>query len=57
VDFTPEQDPNKQQAIIATLNLYSANIISLPNPNSAVKYRVILGHDYEPCFQPQDLSH
>lgn len=57
VDFTPAQDPNQQQAIISTLNLYSANIISLPDPNSPVQYRVILGYDYEPCFQPQDLSH
>lgn len=57
VDFTPEQDPNRQQAILTTLNLFSANIISLPDPNSTAKYRVILGHDYEPCFQPQDLSH
>jgi hypothetical protein len=57
VDFTPEQDPNKQQAILAILNLTSANIISLPDPTNTAKYRVILGHDYEPCFQPQDLSH
>jgi len=57
VDFTPGQDPSQQQAILSTLNLYSANIISLPDPSSAAKYRVILGYDYEPCFQPQDLSH
>jgi LCP family protein required for cell wall assembly len=57
VDFTPGQDPNQRQTIISTLNLYSANIISLPDANSPVQYRVILGSDYEPCFQPQDLSH
>jgi hypothetical protein len=57
VDFTPGQDPNQRQTIISTLNLYSANVISLPDPNSPVQYRVILGYDYEPCFQPQDLSH
>jgi hypothetical protein len=57
VDFTSGQDSNQQQAIISTLNLFSANIISLPDANSPVKYRVILGQDYEPCFQPQDLSH
>jgi LCP family protein required for cell wall assembly len=57
VDFTPGQDPNGQQSIISTLNLYSANIISLPDANSPVQYRVIIGYDYEPCFQPQDLSH
>ena len=57
VDFTPGQDPNQRQTIISTLNLYSANIISLPDANSPVQYRVILGSDYVPCFQPQDLSH
>jgi LCP family protein required for cell wall assembly len=57
VDFTPGQDATQRQTIISALNLYSANIISLPDANSPVQYRVILGYDYEPCFQPQDLSH
>ena len=57
VDFTPGQDPTQQQTIINSLGLYSANIISLPDANSAVQYRVILGADYEPCFQPQELTH
>jgi hypothetical protein len=57
VDFTPAQDPAQRQTIITTLNLFAANIISLPDANSPVQYRVILGNDYEPCFQPQDLSH
>ncbi|MFN8410774.1 MAG: LCP family protein [Anaerolineales bacterium] len=57
VDFTPGQNSAQQQAIISTLGLYQANIISLPNANSPVQYRVILGAEYQPCFQPQDLSH
>ncbi len=57
VDFTSTQDSNQQQAIISTLGLYNANIISLRDANSAVQYRVILGADYQPCFQPEDLSH
>ena len=57
VDFTPGQDPNQRQTILSTLNLFSANVISQPDANSPVQYRVILGYDYEPCFQPQDLSH
>jgi hypothetical protein len=57
VDFTPNQDATQRQTIITTLNLFAANIISLPDANSPVQYRVILGNDYEPCFQPQDLSH
>jgi polyisoprenyl-teichoic acid--peptidoglycan teichoic acid transferase len=57
VDLTPEQNPSQQQSVIAVLNLYSANIIALPDTNSPVQYRVILGSDYEPCFQPENLSH
>ena len=57
LDFTPGQDPNQRQTILSTLNLFSANIISQPDEKSPVQYRVILGYDYEPCFQPQDLSH
>ncbi len=57
VDFTTGQDPNQRQTVISTLNLFSANIISQPDANSPVQYRVILGYDYDPCFQPQDLSH
>ncbi len=57
VDFTSNQDANERQAIIAALNLSSANVISLPNGNPNAQYGVILGADYDPCFQPQDLSH
>ena len=44
-------------AVGAALGLFSANIISLPDANNPTQYRVILGYDYQPCFQPQDLSH
>ncbi len=57
VDFTPGQDSAERQTIINVLGLYSANVLSLPDPNSAVQYRVILGADYEPCFQPESLTH
>ncbi|MBL8064129.1 MAG: LCP family protein [Anaerolineales bacterium] len=57
VDFTVGQDPNERQTIINVLGLYSANVLSLPDPNSKVQYRVILGGDYEACFKPEDLSH
>lgn len=57
VDFTPGQDATQRQAIIDSLGLYSANILSLPDANSPAQYRVILGADYQPCFQPQELTH
>jgi len=28
----------------------------MPDPNSSVQYRLILGYDYQPCFQPESLS-
>lgn len=57
VDFTSTQDANARNSILNGLGLYSANIVSLPDPNSAVQYRLVLGYDYQPCFQPQDLAH
>jgi LCP family protein required for cell wall assembly len=57
IDSTPGQDPSQRQTIISVLGLSNANIISLPDAKSASQYRVIIGNDYQPCFQPQDLSH
>lgn len=57
VDLTPGQDPTQRQTVISSLGLFSASVLSLPDANSPTQYRVILGYDYEPCFQPQDLSH
>ena len=57
VDFTTNQDPNERQTILNVLGTYSANVLSLPDPNSAAQYRVILGADYEACFKPEDLTH
>ncbi len=57
IDFTPNQDPSQRQTIINVLGIYSANIISLPDPNSPAQYRVILGSEYQPCFKPEELTH
>jgi hypothetical protein len=57
IDSTTAQDPNERDAILNSLGLYSASVVSLPDPNSATSYRLVLGYDYQPCFQPQDLSH
>ena len=57
VDFTTNQDPNERQTILNVLGTYSANVLSIPDPNSKAQYRVILGADYEACFKPEDLVH
>jgi len=57
IDMTKSQDPGARNTILTNLGLRSASILSIPNSNSSNQYRVILGSDYQPCFQPQDLSH
>ena len=57
VDYTTGQDANQRQTIINVLGIYSANVLSIPDPNSTTQYRVIIGSDYQACFKPEDLSH
>lgn len=58
VDLTAAQDTNQRFNLLSTLGLSnSASQISLPNANGPHQYRLILGYDYEPCFQPEQLSH
>ena len=57
IDYTAAQDSAARSDLISGLGLYSANVLSSPDPKSPVQYRLIIGADYKPCFQPQDLSH
>jgi LCP family protein required for cell wall assembly len=57
MDLTTTQDAAARGALLDGLGLYSANVMSTPDPKSSVQYRLILGYDYQPCFQPQNLSH
>ncbi|HUI89135.1 MAG TPA: LCP family protein [Anaerolineales bacterium] len=57
IDMTKSQDPNARNLILANLGLSSASLLSIPNATGPIQYRLILGADYQPCFQPQDLSH
>ena len=57
IDLTVNQDAAARGALLDGLGLYSANVMSAPDANSSTQYRLILGNDYKPCFQPQNLSH
>jgi len=57
IDATLDQDPNGQSALRDVLGLYSTSVVSAPDANAGSAYRVIVGSDYEPSFQPQDLVH
>jgi polyisoprenyl-teichoic acid--peptidoglycan teichoic acid transferase len=57
VDYSVAQDPNQRQTILNVLGIYSANVLSMPDPNSKTQYRLIIGAEYEACFDPEDLAH
>lgn len=57
VDYTTAQDINQRQTILNVLGAYSANVLSFPDPNSKVQYRIIIGAEYDACFKPEDLAH
>ena len=56
-DATTAQDPAAREALLSTLGLDSATVVSAPDATAAVPYRLVLGQDYQPCFQPEDLQH
>jgi polyisoprenyl-teichoic acid--peptidoglycan teichoic acid transferase len=57
VDLNAVTDADRDNNILNILALSSANLAVLPNANSPVNYRLILGTDYNPCFSPEQLSH
>ena len=56
IDLTTTQDVARSQNILAIMGLSQAQILSLPTPGSPIQYRLILGTDYQPCFQPETIS-
>jgi LCP family protein required for cell wall assembly len=56
VDLTPDQDYNRRALILNALGFQLDQLVSIPDPNSSAQYRLILGWDYQPCFQPEGLS-
>lgn len=57
IDLTNGQDYNTGATILNVMQFLPGQMVSLPDPNSTVQYRLILGSDYQPCFQPESLSH
>lgn len=56
-DTTTSQDPTARQAVLSTLGLDTATVVTAPDPTAPAQYRLVLGQDYQPCFQPEDLQH
>ncbi len=56
VDLSTTQDFSRIQSILAIMGLPNAQVLSSPTPGSPFQYRLILGYDYQPCFQPETLA-
>jgi LCP family protein required for cell wall assembly len=56
-DATTSQDSAARQALLSALGLDSAKVVSAPDPTASAQYLLVLGQDYQPCFQPEDLQH
>jgi len=57
LDLNAATDANRNNTILSILSLPSANLAVIPDANSPVHYRLVLGADYNPCFRPEQLSH
>lgn len=55
-DFGTAQNPNQSQALLLLLGLNSSALVSQPDSYSPVDYRLVLGTDYQPCFDPAKIS-
>jgi LCP family protein required for cell wall assembly len=56
-DLTEGQDRNVTSSMLTVLGLPASALISAPQPEAGVPYVLLVGADYQPCFDPDELSH
>jgi LCP family protein required for cell wall assembly len=55
-DYTENQDPGQASNLLRLFELNEYRLIKFPDPTYPYDYKVILGADYDPCFQPKDIQ-
>jgi LCP family protein required for cell wall assembly len=55
-DLTLEQDRSRTAALLAILGLSDSALVSVPRENPATPYALIVGDDYQPCFDPHNMA-
>lgn len=50
--FTMKQDGGQIEALLQALGLSGASLVAHPLPKRSQDYRLVLGADYNPCFDP-----
>lgn len=53
-DLTPDQDPERSAALISYLGLNADRLIADPQTDAPAAFRLVIGNDYDPCFNPTD---
>lgn len=56
IDMIREQRPDQADSLLAILGLPHDSLISMDDPDSLIDYRLILGTDYQPCFDPTNYT-
>ncbi len=55
-DLTPDQDPNRSTTLLAVLGLPQSALVSVPTQNNQSSYVLIVGNDYQACFDPHGMA-
>lgn len=55
-DFTEQGSPPQAQQLLNLFNLSSEDIASVPTQNSPYDFLLILGTDFDPCFDPANID-
>jgi hypothetical protein len=51
-DFTGNAKPGVMTAMLKALNVRADRVVSQPDPNRTVDFKVVLGSDYKSCTAP-----
>jgi hypothetical protein len=54
-DLTPDQDRGRTASLLAVLGLTESALVSVPSTDSKISYVLIVGDDYQACFDPAGL--
>lgn len=55
-DLTPDQDRNRSAGLLAVLGLPDSALVSVPSKDNKVSFVLIVGEDYQACFDPAGLT-
>jgi LCP family protein required for cell wall assembly len=55
-DLTPDQDRNRSAGLLAVLGLPESALVSVPSNDNKVSFVLIVGEDYQACFDPAGLT-